>query len=148
MAMRKRESDMSGKVAAESVVQLLQSLGETEEEVARSLDWAGVRGVQRDMANCPVACFLRVIGGYDRWLESLTVTSTTVKIVTRPWWRQRMLVPLPPAVRAFVTAFDKGLFQNLVLRTGFDWETPAAGQMNDEPAVPQEDKILAPAAMS
>jgi hypothetical protein len=144
MTMRKRESETGSTKRAEAVAKLLQSLGDTEEEVARSLDWAGVRGLQRDMANCPVASFLRIVGGYDNCVESLTVTSTTVKINIKPWWRQKLSVPLPTAVRAFVSAFDKGRFQNLVLRMDATRDEGAGGDAASQGVVPVNQEAAQP----
>ena len=88
---------------------LLSGLGVTPDQVASSLEDAGVRGTPRSNRTCPIALYLSAVMGADPRVRSVTVghCSIVIALVTpdlRP--AGRLLVQLPKPVRHFVSAFD------------------------------------------
>jgi hypothetical protein len=89
---------------------LLADLGRSPDEVARSLEAAGVSGVPMDNRKCAVALYLSALMGADPRVRSVNVGRCSLLIGTAapPEFRPsgRLLVQLPKPVRQFVAAFD------------------------------------------
>jgi hypothetical protein len=88
---------------------LLVGLGDTPDEVAESLQAAGVRGVPRDNRSCAVAVYVSALMGSEPRIRSVAVghCALSISMVTpdhRP--AGRLMVQLPKPVRRFVAAFD------------------------------------------
>jgi hypothetical protein len=89
---------------------LLAQLGESPDEVARTLLASGVHGVPRDNRSCAVALYLSALMGADPRIRSVTVGHCSLVITlvaptdARP--AGRLWVQLPKAVRGFVAEFD------------------------------------------
>jgi hypothetical protein len=89
---------------------LLAQLGESPDEVARSLHASGVHGVPRDNRSCAIALYLSALMGADPRIRSVTVGHCSLVITlvaptdARP--AGRLWVQLPKAVRGFVAEFD------------------------------------------
>ena len=99
---------------------LLNGLGTTVSEVVTSLEQSGVHGIPGNGTQCPVARYLHAIVGPDPRVRAIMVSGRAVTInpVTinpgRHWWSGRVVVPLPPPVRAFIEQFDRGGFVGLI----------------------------------
>jgi len=104
---------------------LLGGLGSCEDEVAQSLQRAGVHGVPKDNRSCAVALYVGAVMASDPRIRSIkvghcsllidmaavdsaTIETGGIDTGTSPAWRPagRMLVQLPKPVRQFVAAFD------------------------------------------
>lgn len=93
---------------------LLRALGSTPQEVARSLESSGARGVPQDPRACAVASYLTAVVGADPGVRSLHVNRLTVDLRPEAWWQRRVTVALPPQVRRFVAAFDAMAYPRLL----------------------------------
>jgi hypothetical protein len=97
---------------------LLEALGAHRSEVAASLCDAGVWGTRNDPTCCAVATYLRAVLGADRRVRSLTTGQSQVKIVVNgaiPFLPPAIVrIELPPPVRQFTMAFDRGMYPMLV----------------------------------
>ena len=96
---------------------LLASLGGNVDAVASTLEGAGVRGVSANPRDCAIAVYLGAVVGSDPQVRSVKVGRAEVVITPRRWWGRSVVVPLTPAAREFVAAFDAGRFPGL-LRSG------------------------------
>jgi hypothetical protein len=89
---------------------LLTGLGTSPDEVAASLNAAGVNGVPKNNRSCAIALYLTALMGPDPRIRSVTVghCSLLIDTVAPPDSRPtgRLLVQLPKPVRQFVAAFD------------------------------------------
>jgi len=89
---------------------LLAELGRDPDEVAGSLEAAGVRGIPRSNYTCAVALYLNASIGSDPRIRSVAVGHCTalIDMATPAGCRPagRLQVQLPKAVRRFVAAFD------------------------------------------
>jgi hypothetical protein len=100
-----------------NAVQLLDSLGSDRDQVARRLEDSGVLGTPSDPQGCAVAAYLMAVVGSDPEVRSVHVSRSDIIIDTARWWRPRVVVRLPEAVRRFVSAFDERQYPRL-LRAG------------------------------
>lgn len=96
--------------------ELLTHLGDSPEEVAASLEQAGVHGVPGSNRSCAVALYVGALMGAHPRVRSVAVgqCSLLVNLVTpdlRPGGR--LLVQLPKPVRQFVAEFDAGHYPGL-----------------------------------
>jgi hypothetical protein len=93
---------------------LLDGLGSSPDEVATSLQAAGVQGVPKNNRSCAVALYLNVLMGPDTRIRSVTVghCSLLINLVKPTDLRPagRLLVQLPKPVRQFIAAFDAQLY--------------------------------------
>jgi hypothetical protein len=94
---------------------LLDQLGRTPQEVARSLRQAGVRGDPFMGSRCPIARYLHAVVGVEPGVGKVKIGLCRAVINAPRWWRP-MTVPLPPPVRVFVLGFDRGQFPELLWR--------------------------------
>ncbi len=89
---------------------LLAGLGSDADQVAASLQAAGVLGTPRSNRSCPVALYVNSLMGSDPCIRSVAVgpCSLLITIVSRHDQRPggHLLVQLPKSVRRFVAAFD------------------------------------------
>lgn len=92
---------------------LLTDLGHTSGEVAMTLRNSGVRGTPRDVHSCAVALYLNAILGGEAHVHSVEVYRTTVRVFAgRP--RIRMSISLSEPLQAFIQAFDRRLYPDLI----------------------------------
>ncbi len=92
---------------------LVEDLGSTHHAIAESLAEHGVRGVPGNHEQCALARYLRAVVGADPETVTVSIPGPTLHVQLskgRPAVRLR----LTPEVRAFIQAFDAGLFPNLV----------------------------------
>lgn len=89
---------------------LLTGLGSTPDEVAASLQEAGVQGVPKNNRSSAVALYVNVMMGTDARIRSVAVghCSLLINLVKPADLRPagRLLVQLPKPVRQFIAAFD------------------------------------------
>jgi hypothetical protein len=95
---------------------LLDGLGNSAMEVAASLERHGVRGNRNRMDDCPVSRYLSAVIGGDGRIRSVRVTADCVELRTVVPWSAAVRVKVPRALRAFVLAFDAGVFPHLIDR--------------------------------
>ncbi|HEX4244691.1 MAG TPA: hypothetical protein VHY77_03915 [Acidimicrobiales bacterium] len=97
---------------------LLADLGTSHDEVAASLQRAGVRAVPRNPGGCAIALYLGAVLGTDSRIHSITVGTNCLKASTLQstpfYFYGTMLVPVPKPVGQFITAFDEGRYPELV----------------------------------
>lgn len=93
----------------DSVSFLLESLGDTPEDVAASLRKLGCRGYSHCPGTCPVARFLLSVGCTDIVVSHIWLVATGPN-------GQVASHRMPPAVGAFVLRFDDGWYPELVER--------------------------------
>jgi hypothetical protein len=90
--------------------QLLAGLGTSPDEVAVTLEAAGVHGVPRSNQACAIALYLTALMGSDSGVRSVAIgpCSLVMEVISPPDGRPagRLLVQLPKPVRRFVAAFD------------------------------------------
>ncbi len=100
---------------------LLSDLGHSPDEVAASLQAAGVEGVRKDNRSCAVALYLSAQMGSEAEVRSVTVGHCSMQITlvaprdSRP--AGRLHIQLPKPVRRFVAAFDAGQYPTIVRET-------------------------------
>ena len=91
----------------DQVAQELRSLGKSHDEVAQRLEAASARGRPSNAADCALAVYLSAVVAADPRVRAVYVASERVVLkVGQRWWWPRLGVPLPDAVREFVTQFD------------------------------------------
>lgn len=117
---------------------LLVELGRDPDEVAATLEAAGVRGDPRSNQSCAVALYLNASMGSDPRIRSVAVGPCTVLLDMAPPPGGRpagkLQVQLPKAVRRFVAAFDARQYPEVT--------RPAA---TDAPAAPEPQPVAPPA---
>ena len=96
-------------MTAAEIVERMAALGDTAEDVADSLDAAGVKGPTGDGGACPLAVWAQRQHG--------DVTGPCVvaphKLILWPDDPSSSEAALPPALRDFVRLFDAGEFPDL-----------------------------------
>jgi hypothetical protein len=97
---------------------LLTGLGTGPDEVAATLEAAGVHGVPRDNRSCAVALYMSALMGSDPRVRSVKVGHCSLFLDTAapPEFRPsgRLLVQLPKPVRQFVAAFDSRAYPTVI----------------------------------
>jgi hypothetical protein len=96
------------------IVHELRSLGDTEVEVARRLEAAGVHGTPGTLGHCPVAVYLTAVVGQDAPIDAVFVGHERALVQLEG--RVLLGVPLPKALRCFVAGFDHYHYPELVQR--------------------------------
>ncbi|HEY4928137.1 MAG TPA: hypothetical protein VIH95_03235 [Acidimicrobiales bacterium] len=114
----------------------LEGLGRDPDEVASTLEAAGVQGVPRSNTSCAVAVYASAVMEADPRIRSVavgpcTLVLTLVKEDGRPGGK--LTVQLPKPVRAFVDGFDAARYPEM-LRL-----------LSGEPMGPAEPATVAPA---
>ena len=100
---------------------LLDGLGRNPDEVAASLEEAGVQGVPRSNSSCAVALYTAALLRADPRIRSVAVGPCTLVLTltredgVRPGGR--LVVQLPKAVRGFVSGFDTQAYPEVVRGT-------------------------------
>ncbi len=106
------------------VGELLDGLGSDPDEVASSLEAAGVHGVPRSNSSCAIALYTAAVMQADPRIRSVAVgPCTLILTLVRPEDGRsggKLVVQLPKSVRGFVDGFDAGRYPQ-VLRL----QTPA-----------------------
>ena len=111
---------------ARQTAQLLHALGGEPVEVAGALAEAGVLGRPADARQCALAVYLRAVMSGDNRVGAVRVLRDRVVVVSSPGrLGRRVVVPMPPAARAFVTSFDAQRYPALLRRRGSE-RAPAA----------------------
>jgi hypothetical protein len=94
---------------------LLQGLGTETTQVASTLTDAGVRGQPADARQCALAVYLRAVMEGDPRVCGVRVFHDRLVITSPGRVRQhRVVVSMPPPVRAFVAGFDAQRYPGLV----------------------------------
>ena len=107
---------------------LLEGLGHDPDEVASTLEAAGVQGVPRSNSSCAVAVYASAVMKADPRIASVAVGPCTLVLTLvkpddgRP--AGKLVVQLPKPVRGFVDGFDAARYPR-VLRLGTDVAAPA-----------------------
>jgi hypothetical protein len=116
--------------------QLLTSLGDDADQVAASLAAEGVRGTAHSAQGCAIAVYMSAVVAADHRVGSVIVTGTRIGVKPEPRWSPLIVVPLPRAVRRFVSAFDAEKFPHLLSP-----ERPRpAGRRGDDGKVPSSQQ--------
>ncbi len=93
---------------------LLDGLGNDPDEVASSLEAAGVHGVPRSNSSCAIALYTAAVMQVDPRIRSVAVgPCTLILTLVRPGDGRsggRLVVQLPKPVRGFVDGFDAGRY--------------------------------------
>lgn len=95
----------------EIVASLLDSLGDTSDQIADALRKRGITGLTDNVCDCPVANFLKVHG-----VKNPQVDRDAVGLVAyeeRDGSGGPLFVSMPRPVAAFIAAFDDGMYDNL-----------------------------------
>lgn len=121
---------------------LLAGLGRDPDEVAGTLEAAGVHGVPRSNSSCAVALYAAAVMRADPRITSVSVGPCTLLLtLVHPDGRPggRLVVQLPKPVRGFVDGFDAGRFPKVLrLQVGDGPGTAEPGGRTVAPAaVPQ-----------
>jgi hypothetical protein len=102
---------------SELAAQALADLGPTRDQVAQSLTERHITGWRGDPRRCPVGLYLGGQTGGLQWSiwpscadEGCDGGGTATLSNAESW------ADLPPAVSAFVRAFDRGEYPNLITR--------------------------------
>jgi hypothetical protein len=95
----------------------LEGLGRDPDEVASTLEAAGVQGVPRSNTSCAVAVYASAVMKADPRIRSVavgpcTLVLTLVKEDGRPGGK--LTVQLPKPVRAFVDGFDAARYPEML----------------------------------
>ena len=94
---------------------LLQALGSEPGEVASTLAAAGVLGQPADARQCALAVYLSAVMHGDTHVSGVRVFHDRLVVSSPGRLRQhRVVVPVPPPVRAFVAGFDAQRYPDLV----------------------------------
>jgi len=99
------------------VGELLDGLGHDPDEVAGSLEAAGVHGVARSNSSCAIAVYTAAVMRADPRITSVAVGPCTLLLtLTHPSGRPggRLVVQLPKPVRGFVDGFDAGRYPTVL----------------------------------
>ncbi|MGD0311369.1 MAG: hypothetical protein ABSC90_02810 [Acidimicrobiales bacterium] len=108
--------------------QLLAGLGSSPDEVAVTLESAGVQGVPKSNQACAIALYLRALMEADSGVRSVAIgpCSLVMEIITPPDGRPagRLVVQLPKPVRRFVAAFDAQQYPMLTRPPRRDGRSP------------------------
>jgi hypothetical protein len=103
---------------------LLSGLGTCPDEVAESLEAAGVHGIPKNNRSCAVALYLTALMGSDPRVRSVNVGHCSLLIDTAapPEFRAsgRLQVQLPKPVRQFVAAFDAQTYPTIMRQQPLD----------------------------
>jgi hypothetical protein len=126
---------------------LLEGLGRSPDEVAASLQEAGVQGVPRSNSSCAVALYTAALLRADPRIRSVAVGPCTLVLTltrddgVRPGGR--LVVQLPKAVRGFVAGFDARAYPDVVRGAAPDaLATPRSGG-TAQPGAGQEPEPVA-----
>jgi hypothetical protein len=93
----------------------LRSLGSTKDDVARTLETAGVRGRPGNASDCALAVYLSAVVAADPRVRAVYVAPMRVLLtVDGRWWWPRLGVALPKVLRSFVADFDYLRYPELV----------------------------------
>lgn len=104
---------------ADHVSLLLQSLGDTQNDVAASLRKLNCRGHRNSGGECPVARFLIWAGCTDVFVDHHIFSATAPN-------GQQVCCSTPRAAAAFVLRFDDGVYPDLVAQEDGDADEAAA----------------------
>lgn len=98
----------------QNVLDALTRLGETTEDVYRTLAAGGYAGVRKYADMCPVANYLRSTLGTEYQYSVFTSTIVSDEHSREPY----AVVKTPDPVYSFVLRFDDGQYADLVLKAG------------------------------
>ena len=96
---------------------LLDGLGRDPDEVAGTLEEAGVHGVPRSNSSCAIALYTAAVLKADPRIRSVAVGPCTLELtLVHPDGRPggRLVVQLPKPVRGFVDGFDAGHYPRVL----------------------------------
>lgn len=95
------------------VQEVLASLGNGPDEIARQLEEAGVRGTPHNQEDCAIAVYLSAVVGADPEVRRLRVRCERVVVESPRWYRHRVSVRLSRPLQEFVACFDHGIYPQL-----------------------------------
>lgn len=98
----------------DTVSSMLASLGSDQDEVARSLMEIGIKGRRGSPTDCAVARYLRQRTEADPSVGSVIVRVNWVRIHGTGRWGVGTRVKVPPAVRGFISGFDRYRYPDLI----------------------------------
>ncbi|MGA2835624.1 MAG: hypothetical protein ABSF84_03405 [Acidimicrobiales bacterium] len=108
---------------------LLDELGRSPDEVAASLEAAGVRGVPRSNSSCAIALYTAALMKADSRIRSVAVgpCSLVIDLARRTDSRPggKLSVQLPKPVRGFVAGFDASRYPMVVRERTAPTDVPA-----------------------
>ena len=131
---------------------LLEGLGHDPDEVAGTLEAAGVHGVPRSNSSCAVALYAAAVMRTDPRITSVSVGPCTLLLtLVHPDGRSggRLVVQLPKPVRGFVGGFDAGRYPRVLRLQVDDGPAPAgpvvaAAPSTDSPPPPDASSEAPP----
>lgn len=98
----------------QQAAQVLGSLGDDSQGVARRLRESGVRGVPGDTRECAIAMYLSAVVAADPGVRTLKVRTDRVVISPARGWHRPIVVGLPGPVCTFVAGFDRRAYPELI----------------------------------
>jgi hypothetical protein len=112
-------STMTYPATSAGLTAALSALGATAEQVADTLTAAGHTGQREDEATCPIAWYLRAViptaedvyAGVLHPRRDRRIYAGLCLVDTTGW----IDIEMPTGPAAFITAFDKGSFNNLAV---------------------------------
>jgi hypothetical protein len=121
----------------------ISALGNTSDEVVKTLVAAGIRGYPKDCEVCPIARWLIHLGFYQVMVCGDCITVEGVYGECSLSRYSQFVAPMPEALQAFVKLFD-GLFEHV--REDYDsqygWEPPSSYPSLSEPEMALYSKVL------
>lgn len=115
---------MTPLVLTGAVIGKLAALGNSPDEVAKSLHQAGIRGYRSSVIACPIARHL--MAQQDLRLAEAYVGTGTITVINKDFIVAQDCVP-PPAVAGFIVEFDRGEFPDLATGANQTWENLIEG---------------------
>jgi hypothetical protein len=126
---------------------LLESLGHDPDEVAGTLEAAGVHGVPRSNTSCAIALYTAAVMRTDPRITSVAVGPCTLLLtLAHPDGRPggKLVVQLPKPVRGFVDGFDAGRYPTVLrLQVADGPDGPDAPVRASRPTAP-DPVVVAP----
>lgn len=97
----------------EHVAELMADLGDHPFLVAQNLAKSSVTGIRAEPKDCAISSYLWAVIGGEPSVRSIDVRGGGVAIELSGW-RRWVRVDFPPAICAFIVAFDANRFPGLV----------------------------------
>jgi hypothetical protein len=103
------------RVLRAQVAHELRSLGDSEDDVAKRLEAAGVRGRPGNVSDCALAVYLSAVVAADPQVRAVYVAPERVLMkVYHRWWWPWIGVPMTKSLCSFVARFDLRAYPALV----------------------------------
>ena len=105
---------------------LLNNLGSTDDDIALTLSFAGVKGVPGSSRGSAMARYLNAVVAFDPRIASISITSSRVAVICTHWWVRDVIIPTPPCVSSFLIRFDRRDVADLLATPVDPWHTPGS----------------------